>query len=385
LKKGVRPVAGDSFSRRRLLGAFGAGSFVVSGWRPNFAMADDFAEKPAPVVERAAALGKQFIEDSVGVTGLDGATSVVLPGGEALWVFGDTVEGPFESIRQVELAPLRSNTGAIVPRQDVSGGVKSYRFLRTADGRRPRQLVPFAEGENAAQTRLWAIHGASVGSRVYLYYHRISLKAGVDVFEDFQLEGMGLARADAGKFEFTRLAAPDGTREFWKGDLPTFGVWVEHDGDFLYVWGSLMTGMFLARVPAERVEELAAYEYLVEAPTLKRPEVKPRWAKAFAPAAVLFDSVPNEMSASYNAHLGRHVAIHALGRAGKIVMRTAAERTGPWSEPTVLYEAPRKAATDYIYAAKEHPELAADGGRRIYVTYVNSGVYEPEMVEIVLK
>jgi hypothetical protein len=333
-------------------------------------------------VECARALGRQFADNSVGVTGMDGATSLTLPTGDALWIFGDTVEGPFESIRKVDLAPLRSNTGALVPRQDVSLGLKSYRFLATADGKRPRQLVPFLAGEDPKKTRLWAIHGACVGRQAYLFYHRIALKPGVDVFADFALEGMGLARGDMEKLEFERLRAPDGTREFWKGEQPTFGVCVERDGEYLYVWGSLMTGMFLARVRPEQIEELGAYDYLVEAPTLKTPGVKPRWAKKIAPTAVLFDSVPNEMSAAYNAHLGKHVAIHSLGRERKIVMRTAPARTGPWSEPAVVYEAPRKSQGDLIYAAKEHPELAGEGGRRIYVTYVNSAEYVPEMVEV---
>jgi hypothetical protein len=148
------------------------------------------------------------------------------------------------------------------------------------------------------------------------------------------------------------------------------------------VWGSLMTGMFLARVQPERIEELNSYEYLVEAPTLKSPAAPPRWEKKFAPSAALFDSVPNEMSAAYNAYLCKHVAIHALGREGKIVLRTAPTRVGPWSEPTVVYEPPGRGKDDLIYAAKEHPELAQEGGRRVYVTYVNSREYAPEMVEI---
>ena len=38
-----------------------------------------------------------------------------------------------------------------------------------------------------------------------------------------------------------------------------------------------------------------------------------------------------------------------------------------------------------IYAAKEHPELAADGGRRLYVTYVNSATYVPQLLEVTLR
>lgn len=379
--RGGRSADGGFFSRRSFLGASTFGALCAICLASRCAALGDEAVT-APQVESVRAMGRQFVANSVGVSGMDGATSLTLPSDEALWVFGDTVEGPFESIRKVDLAPLRSNTGALVPQQDKSRGVKSFRFLTTADGKRPRQLVPFLDGEDPKKTRLWAIHGACVGRQAYLFYHRIALKPGVDVFADFALEGMGLARGDVEKLEFQRLVAPDGTREFWKGEQPTFGVWVERDGEYLYVWGSLMTGMFLARVRPEQIEELGAYEYLVEAPTLKTPGVKPQWEKKFAPTAVLFDSVPNEMSAAYNAHLGKYVAIHALGREGKIVMRTAPARTGPWSEPAVVYEAPRKSQDELIYAAKEHPELAREDGRQIYVTYVNSAEYMPEMVEI---
>ncbi len=329
-------------------------------------------------------LGPQFLDNEAGVSGADGATSLVLPDGNSLWVFGDTVEGPFESIRRLDLAPLRSNTAAIVPPQDARDGIRQFSFLATPDGRRPRQVIPYSSGEDPAKTRLWAIHGAATGERVYLFYHRISLLEGVDVFENFRLEGMGIARAKLDDLKFTRLDAPDGTREFWKEKQPTFGVWVEKTDAHLYVWGSLMTGMFLARVKPHEIEELARYEYLVEAPTPDRPDVMPRWARQFAPEAVLFDSVPNEMSAAYNPYLKQFLAVHALGREGRVVMRTAPQRTGPWSEPQLIYEVSRKDPGDFVYAAKEHPELARDGGRRIFVTFVDSATYIPQLIEITL-
>jgi hypothetical protein len=142
--------------------------------------------------------------------------------------------------------------------------------------------------------------------------------------------------------------------------------------------------MFLARVPPDRIEDLSAYEYLVEAPTLEHPEVKSQWASEFEPSAVLFDSVPNEMSAAFNPHSRTHLAIHAQGRDGKIVMRTAPERAGPWSEPQLVYEVERDDPNTFVYAAKEHPELARDGGRRIFITFVNSASYIPELLEVTL-
>lgn len=330
-------------------------------------------------------LGNQFLENKIGITGADGATSTVLPSGDSLWIFGDTVEGPFKSIRGLDLTKLRSNTGAIVPKQDASRGIKNFRFLSDESGLRPRQLVPFAADENPAVNRIWAIHGVTVASRVYLFYHRITLLKGVDVFVDFRLDGMGIARADVGDLRFTRLTAPDGTRLFWKGTEPTFGVFVTHSDEYIYIWGSLVTGMYLARTRPNSIEDLASYEYLVEAPDLKHPATSPLWSKQFQPTRKLFDSVPNEMSAAYNPYLKMYLAFHSLHRENKIVMRTAPRITGPWSDPQVVYQPEKITDTDLIYAAKEHPELARENGRVLYVTFVNSANYVPQLIEVTLK
>lgn len=327
-------------------------------------------------------LGEQFLGNQLNITGLDGATSTPLPSGDALWMFGDTVEGPFESIRKVDLSGLRSNVGALVPTQNAKEGIKKFNFLREADSQRPRQLIPFAEDENPATHRIWPIHGVCVGQAVYLFYHRITLLKGVDVFENFQLDGMGIARADVSKLEFTRLTAPDGTREFWKGDQPTFGVFVTRDSDHVFLWGSLATKMYLARTKPDKLEDFSSFEYLVKAPTAGTPNGEARWSNKLTAEAALFDSVPNEMSASYNPHLKKFVAVHSLHRENKIVMRTAPRIVGPWSAPQVVYRPEKLAETDLIYAAKEHPELARDGGRVIYVTYVNSASYVPQMIEV---
>jgi hypothetical protein len=330
-------------------------------------------------------LDSQFLENNVGITGADGATSTVLPSGESLWMFGDTVEGPFKSIRGLDLTSLRSNTGAIVPRQDASPGIKSFRFLADERGKRPRQIIPFAADDDPARHRLWAIHGAAVGQHVFLFYHRITLLDGVDVFINFQLDGMGIARADVSDLRFTRLTAPDGTYLFWKGEAPTFGVFVTRADEYVYLWGSLATGMHLARTRENSMGDLASYEYLVEAPSIKNPSKLPRWSKQFQPTAMLFDSVPNEMSAAYNPHLRKFIAFHSLHRENKIVLRTADQLTGPWSAPVLVYRPEKIDDADLIYAAKEHPELVRENGRVLYVTFVNSATYVPQLIEVTLR
>jgi hypothetical protein len=339
---------------------------------------------PSPVAS-VRHLGDQFVKNRVGITGADGATSTVLPSGKSLWMFGDTIEGPFKTIHGLELGGYRSNTGAIVPQQDASQGIRAFEFLKHQHGKRPRQLIPFADHEDPNVHRVWAIHGTCVGDQIYLFYHRITLLKGIDVFVNFQLDGMGIARANVEDLQFKRLQAPDGTLEFWKKDVPTFGVFVERTDDFIYLWGSLATGMYLARTRPDAIATLVSYEYLIEAPTTSQPRMAPRWSKNFVPTATLFDSVPNEMSAAYNRHLKKYVAFHSLHRENKVVMRTAPSIVGPWSEAQVVYRPKMIKDDELIYAVKEHPELARNDGRVLYVTYVNSATYVPQMIEVTLK
>lgn len=374
-------------TRRKLLSRLGVG--VTSLHLPLFLSCKESvgAElQESTLCESVRDLGPQFLGNAVNITGQDGATSCRLPDGDSLWLFGDSVEGPFESIRHHDLTEVLSNTASIVPKQDYSEGIKKYRYLTEPGGERARQVIKFDATEDRSRHRLWPIHSTCVGKSIYAFYHKITMDPKRDVFETFELNGMGIARAKIGGYQFERLLAPDGTKEYWKGDQPGFGVFAEQLPDgYLYLWGCFWTGMFLARTRVETIEQLDRYEYLVDAPTRQHPNRKPVWSPKFANAAVLFDNVPNELSVSYNPYLKRHVAIHVLGRKNQLAIRTAPQIFGPWSAPEVFYRAPRIREDDLFTAAKEHPEMRGENGRRMYVTYVNSTNYIPTLLEVRLR
>lgn len=375
--------ASMTVSRRRFIQYSTSGLLIGTSWaQTQRAMGD---VKDSSKVSAVRFLGKQFQNNPLGLTGQDCASSIVLPSSEAFWLFGDTIEGPFESIRGLALDDKLSNTAAVVPRQDVSQGIQQFKFVTEPDGKRALQVVPFVEDELPSERRIWPVHGLCSGDNVHVFYHMISLIPGVDVFENFNLDGMGIARAKVGEWNFERLKAPDGTYEFWKGDKPSFGVFVQLHGGVAYVWGNLMTGMFLARTSPEKVSDLASYEYLITAPTIADPHANSVWSKTFEPTAVLFDAVPNEMSSSYNSHLGCHTAIHCRLRENEIVLRTAPDVVGPWSDPEVIFRPKKIDKGDLFYAAKEHPELAREKGKVIYVTYVDSRSYAPQLIEVTFK
>ena len=95
------------------------------------------------------------------------------------------------------------------------------------------------------------------------------------------------------------------------------------------------------------------------------------------------------MSVSWSGHLQRYLAVHSLDLTGKIVARIAPNPWGPWSAAVLLWsvEVKRQQPLPYpilIYAGKEHPELSAENGRRIYLTYVEFEEYFPHLVEVSL-
>lgn len=345
------------------------------------------ALQDSPLVASVRDLGVQFADNDLDITGQDAVSSVALSDGSTFWIFGDTVEGPFESIRGFELTEVLSNTGALVPQQDLSQGVRRFEYLTDDEGTRARQLIEFIPPEHRARQRLWAIHGAQVGDQLYLFHHRITMDPTLDVFDTFQLDGMGVAKAGP-DLRFTRLPAPDGTLEWWKGDEPGFGVWVQQHGEHLYLWGSVQPAskssgdIYLARVRPQDIEDLAAYEYLVQAPTPDRPDLPPRWSPTFAPTACLFSDVPNEMSSSWNEHLGCFISLTTYRREDRLVIRTAPELTGPWSAPQVVFRPARGGPGSLFNAGKEHPEFSRDGGRVTYMTFIDSSVYAPHLIEI---
>ncbi len=381
----AQPTASVRLPRREFLRSATAGA-ACSLASPTAAPL--FGKEPAHgrITANVRDLGLQFKQNDVDIAGQDGATSALLPNGDALWMFGDTIEGPFETIRNHPLEGVLSNTASIVPRQDASAGLKAYEYLKDADGARARQVIAFEEDEDPALHRLWPMHSVVLGDDVYTYYIKITMDPDLDVFDSLELNGNGIAKAKVGEWRFERLRNRSGERTFWGGDQPTYGVFSELGADgWLYVWGSFWTGMYLARVKPERIAEPDAYQYLVEAPTASKPNVVPRWGGAYNPRAALFDSVPNELSVSYNPYLGKYLAMHVWERQNKLVFRTAPKITGPWSEPEVFFEPERLGDDDLFTAGKEHPELRRENGKVLYVTYVNSAVYMPHLIEVTLR
>lgn len=379
-------------------------------------------------VAAARDLGPQFDDNPHRMVGQDGAFSFLLPDGNSFWFFGDTLVGrrpPSGSPWMVDgklvdhrdmtgqgtYERMINNTGLILPPQPdlpVKGRLGGYRYLLDAEGQL-KNLIPLDGDEHADFDRVWCQHGVALGERIVLSFIQVRMLTPntTPLPIGFEIVGSGLAIAAAPEglgdewaagslsgLQFHRVTAPvreDGVgmgrrrHILWDADEPHFGVafFAQPMDPYLYLFGTVNRSghtAHLARVRAADVHRLEAYEYCASA--------GPTWSRRVEDAAALFGGMPSEMSVSYNAHLGAYLAVHSLDLTGRIVARTAEHLWGPWSEPVTLWQA--EAAHAYplpypfplIYAGKEHPQLSPDGGRTIYLTYLEFEEYFPHLIEV---
>jgi len=171
------------------------------------------------------------------------------------------------------------------------------------------------------------------------------------------------------------------------------------EGEYAYIFALLEADsrpMLLTRIPLDGLDAPAEHlQYLSKSGTWK-PGLTP------ADAMHVMKHGNSEMTVRYHPSLKKWVAILNDPKllSDKIVVRTAPQLAGPWSEGEVIYRIPEmqkgKAGYDkdtFCYAAKEHPEFRQPGS--ILITYAcntmnvqkltsDLGIYFPKVVRVPL-
>jgi len=356
-------------------------------------------------------LGPLFVENPHRMIGQDGAFSIPMPS-QTLWFFGDTLIGkriPGESLWFPNGQPLPPenmsgkgtiqhmfcNTGLLVSHD---GGVESvlndYRYILDENGKL-KTLIPLLQDEDKDKDRIWCQHGVFTDGKLYLSFIKVRMLphgflTGSDdgsklLPVNFEIIGSGLVVGDPQTWTFKRLLKAD-DYIWWPKNAPHFGSCILKDSNHnrLYFYGVLMDSSgvqrcYVARVAVNDIEDYSKYEYLRSS--------KPEWSKNINDAMSIFSDAPSEVSVSYNHYLKRYLAVHSFMTSAKIVGRTALNPWGPWSEPVALYtvnvdDSVKLPYSCLIYAGKEHPELAEDNGKTIYITYIEFEEYYPHLIRV---
>ncbi len=307
------------------------------------------------------------LAQSSSVIGRDDGVSAAV-GDRSLWAFGDT----FGCQVPVKNSAC-SNTGATV--DPPSPSLHTATEFPTPGV--PQLLIPYTEDELAdplfaGNTRIvhWpeSVLHRSDGTAL-LFYGRLYTNGGA--FGDSLGSGVACVSLNGacpvsggGTANVSRLG-----EVFPPGEAAFAGGAVER-GSYVYLYGgpSACSESCVARVHSGLETYRSAYSFWNGSDWVgdAAAAVPMTGAGAASPSATV----------SFNAFLGQYLRVYqplwdVFGAEQHFALQTAALPEGPWSEPVIVggLLPPVPGHIFPNYAMMEHPELAADGGRTILVSY----------------
>jgi hypothetical protein len=305
------------------------------------------------------------------IQGADGGASIVA-GGRTWWFFGDTLFLP-QSGKQIEANSIAWS------QDDVPG-----RCPRLTYHARDGVGVPFLEKDGSLT--VWPSGAIPVNDTTIDLY--VAYVHGSGPYA-YWIGEIGVARLDARTMRVTIL-----NRSLWTANsgFPSQVIGaqpIDDDaaGNLRLVLETHDGGHVLGRVSRDRIADASAYEYWDGAAWSADPASAAfLWPRALATDPIeRLTTFDNGASIAYNAYLKKYVAVGNVG-FDKIGARVADRLEGPWSEPVVWIDCSTfaKPAVPTCYSPFQHPQLATDGGRTIFLTFTRMAAYDVVAFEVTL-
>lgn len=332
-----------------------------------------------PRVEKVENGGLLFTDNQAGISGVDCGYSLPI-GRRTLWVFGDVfLLHPTDAAKPYVGGV--SNCGLLTGRGPGTAPLARYTVLTDpATGLARPLLANRPDEDNRVRFWLFGAHHDDGAHRLYQFYARIRTN-GPGPF-DFAAEGHGLATASTTKPEELQLERiqAGGSDLWWPATGPLYGAAVARQGEMLYVYGvdDRAPGKpgVVARVPAASIADRSAYRYLGAGGAWQ--------ADPSAAAPVPGLSGFSELTVAYNDYLGGWLAVHSVGIDQKVRLCLAPQPWGPFKTLAEIGAPHRAFEKAFCYAGKEHPEMREQGGKVIYITYVDGQRYWLQLLKVTL-
>jgi hypothetical protein len=296
------------------------------------------------------------------VQGADGGQSVVV-GGTTYWIFGDTLFLP-ASGKQIEPNTIASSSGG--------GSDACPKLTYFAQG---GVAVPFVAKDGSLT--VWPAGAFAVDDHDFDVYTVYVYGSGPWAYE---IGEVGIDRVDT-----RTMTATTTSRALWTAasgfEDPVISADPAGiiDGELQVVLQTKLGDHLLARVPPADDANASKYEYWdghgwSDAPSAAAPIWPHPHAADNVGRLAAFESGG---SVAYNAYLRAYVAVVNDG-IDKIAVRTAPRLEGPWSGPTPIIDCSPIAqpAVPVCYSPSQHPQLAGDGGRSLFITFTRMGTYD---------
>ena len=308
----------------------------------------------------------QLFNRKNGWTGADGAYSISLSNNKILWLYGDTWIGEVRDNKHVNSILVNNSIGMQEGIDPAKASILFF-FGKTSEGKPDAFIKP----DNKAGW-FWMYDGLKTKKGLYLFLVQID-RTGDTSSPGFKIIGTWLGH----------VLNPHMPPEMWKlrqykipweklgpsGDI-IFGSSVLLHNGFVYIYGTsenIINGihqkfMILARVSADALTEFNSWRFYSNG----------NWVDNFLLASRICDNIANEYSISYLPVFNEYISVYTENSVSEnIVIRTAPQPHGPWSNPVIIYKCPEVNWDEgiYCYAAKAHSTLTSAPDELI-ITYV---------------
>jgi hypothetical protein len=297
------------------------------------------------------------------VVGRDGTTSGEL-GGQLLWTFGDTF---LSKATLDDKTNVRSATaGWSAPSDDAAAALAITEPVD--DAGIPIQLIPYTPAELAKNTTdplngfaLWpgAVIPVDASNAVVLFQHILRQNNG----SGFTADAIGTAHVGPGATQAVR-----DTAFLFQSPDPLFGnggVTIDSGNAYFFDCEQAGFGFHckVGRVPLASVTNRSTFEFWNGS----------AYVSDVTQAAWFIDGASAGLSITFNAWLGRWLAVYSKPLSDDVALRAADHIEGPWTDPEVIIAGASfvegDAGTNYL--AREHVALQAQAGREVIISYAH--------------
>lgn len=314
---------------------------------------------------------------AMGWQGADAAYSIPLPDGRDVWIFGDTLYGRKREVEGHDPRQVHNSLGISTCGPDGKWNLE-YVIKRDNQGHAASYFSPADPNH-----WYWAMAGFTAKGDLWvtLLCIRHASKPGPWAM-DFETCGADLAQVshlnrDPQDWKVTiHPLVSDGVHAY-----PSACA-VVYDG-YANIFALYETGsrpLLATRIPLSGLEALTANLQYLASDGKWKPGFDPTHAKA------VMETGSTELSIHYHPELKQWVAVllKPAGFSDEVILRTAPQLTGPWSEGKVVYHipemqpGPKRDKNVFCYAGKEHPEF--ESKHDLVFTYVCNTMNVPELV-----
>ena len=308
--------------------------------------------------------------------GADAAYSIPLPDHRDVWIFGDTLYGPNRVVEGHDPRQVHNTLG--ISRCDAKTGWKLQYVIRHDAAGHAQSFFSPADPTHW----YWALDGFYANGDLWVTLLCIRHASKPSPWAmDFETCGSDLAQVshlerDPQQWQVTiRPLVADGVKAY-----PSATTLV-HDG-FAYLFALFESGtrpLLVTRLPLNGLTDPSHHlQYLANDGT---------WQPGFDPtrARPVMVHGSTELSIRYHPELHRWLAVllDPAGFTDRVLVRTAPDLTGPWTEGQTVFHipemlpGPQRQKDVFCYAGKEHPEF--EKGDLLF-TYVCNTMNVPDLV-----